>query len=371
MRIHYIDIFLCALNLNILARGKNKPYIKHHTQNAEPTKSHRSLCECDTYMPNYDKDPEMKEVMENFDRQTSQRFKEYNQRIMKNRQKCKEQCNKDIQKIILKDKIEKELTEKLSTLDTNIATKDIPTCVCEKSLADKTEKFCHNCGYGLGSVAPNIGLLGGPGIYVWKIAALATAKELAEKGGAAAGIKAADIASANVLIQGIKSAFKIDILGSLSLESFIKGKAYTQTSLITEFINSQYSIKCMSLSRMADADQSFCSIIEKLNFLPGPNQVAVAKEVAIGTEVNKIFTKATSTAKAAAKLAIDDTTAKLTAHNTNAVNSTYASSQIAIIASVVAILVIVLVMVIIYLILRYRRKMKIKKKLQYIKLLKE
>ncbi|ETW27267.1 hypothetical protein PFFCH_05306 [Plasmodium falciparum FCH/4] len=42
-------------------------------------------------MPNYDNDPEMKEMMENFDRQTSQRFKEYDERMIEKRQKCKEQ----------------------------------------------------------------------------------------------------------------------------------------------------------------------------------------------------------------------------------------------------------------------------------------
>ncbi|ETW36559.1 hypothetical protein PFTANZ_02724 [Plasmodium falciparum Tanzania (2000708)] len=107
----------------------------------------------------------MKEVMQDFDRQTSERFKQYDERMIKNRQKCKEQCDREMQKIILKDKIEKELTEKLSTLQTDISTDDIPTCVCEQSLADKTEKLCLKCGYGLGSNIPLVGLISGIGFY--------------------------------------------------------------------------------------------------------------------------------------------------------------------------------------------------------------
>ncbi|ETW31454.1 hypothetical protein PFFCH_01112 [Plasmodium falciparum FCH/4] len=77
------------------------------------------------------------------------------------KKECKEQCEKDIQKIILKDKIEKELTEKFATLQTDITTEDIPTCVCEKSLSDKVEKTCLKCGGILGGgVEPTVGLLG-------------------------------------------------------------------------------------------------------------------------------------------------------------------------------------------------------------------
>ncbi|SOS81880.1 PIR protein, putative [Plasmodium sp.] len=86
---------------------KNKPFITLHT----PTTTSRVLSECDLYMPNYDKDPDMKSVRENFDRQTSERFEEYDERMITNRQKYKEQCDKDIQKIILKDKIDKSLAK--------------------------------------------------------------------------------------------------------------------------------------------------------------------------------------------------------------------------------------------------------------------
>ncbi|KOB64328.1 hypothetical protein PFHG_05610 [Plasmodium falciparum HB3] len=83
------------------------------------------------------------------------------------RQKCKEQCNKEIQKIILKDKLEKQMEQQLTTLETKITTEDIPTCICEKSLADKTEKFCLNCSKNMGAIAPWWGLVCGTGYAGW------------------------------------------------------------------------------------------------------------------------------------------------------------------------------------------------------------
>ncbi|KYN92985.1 rifin, partial [Plasmodium reichenowi] len=109
----------------------------------------------------------MKEVMENFNKQTQQRFHEYDDRMKTTRQKCKDKCDKEIQKIILKDKLEKHMAEQLTTLETKINTDDIPTCICEKSLADKTEKFCLNCGKNMGAIAPWWGLVCGAGYGGW------------------------------------------------------------------------------------------------------------------------------------------------------------------------------------------------------------
>ncbi|ETW59921.1 hypothetical protein PFMC_04196 [Plasmodium falciparum CAMP/Malaysia] len=132
MKLHYIKILLFSLPLNILVTSsyvhdKNKPYITPHT----PTTTSRVLSECDIPTSNYDNDADMKSVKENFDRQTSQRFDEYEERMSKKRQKCKEQCEKDIKQIILKDKM-------------------------EKSLAEKVEKGCLRCGCGLGGVAATL-----------------------------------------------------------------------------------------------------------------------------------------------------------------------------------------------------------------------
>ncbi|ETW32268.1 hypothetical protein PFFCH_00318 [Plasmodium falciparum FCH/4] len=101
-------------------------------------------------MPNYDNDPQMKEVMENFIKQTQQRFHEYDERMVEKRMQCKDKCDKEIQKIILKDKLEKQMAQQLTTLETKIDTNDIPTCVCEKSMVDKMEKNCMKCAQNLG-----------------------------------------------------------------------------------------------------------------------------------------------------------------------------------------------------------------------------
>ncbi|KNG74261.1 rifin [Plasmodium falciparum IGH-CR14] len=91
--------------------------------------------------------------MENFDRVTRRRFEEYNEGIIKNRQKYK---------------IEKELTEKLSTLQTDISTNDIPTCVCEKSVADKVEKtFFFGCGGILCTAVPGWSIICSIGFYAF------------------------------------------------------------------------------------------------------------------------------------------------------------------------------------------------------------
>ncbi|KOB63170.1 hypothetical protein PFHG_04941 [Plasmodium falciparum HB3] len=133
-------------------------YITLHTPSTKPAKPNRSLCEYELYAPtNYDNDCEMKKIMENFDRVTRRRFEEYNEGIIKNRQKCKEQY-----------KIEKELTEKLSTLQTDISTNDIPTCVCEKSVADKVEKtFFFGCGGILCTAVPGWSIICSIGFYAF------------------------------------------------------------------------------------------------------------------------------------------------------------------------------------------------------------
>ncbi|SOS77904.1 rifin [Plasmodium sp. gorilla clade G1] len=145
MKLHYSKILLFSLPLNILVSSsyehkKNKSYIiPHYT----PTTTSRVLSECDMQTLIYDNDPEMRSVKENFDRQASQRFKEYDERMKDKRQKCKEQCDKDIQNIIVKDKV-------------------------QKSLAQKVEKCCLRCGCGLGGgVLPVWGLVSGLWYATW------------------------------------------------------------------------------------------------------------------------------------------------------------------------------------------------------------
>ncbi|ETW45877.1 hypothetical protein PFMALIP_06059 [Plasmodium falciparum MaliPS096_E11] len=334
MKIHYINIFLLALPLNILVNNqRNHKKNIFRTPKIKPTKTYRTLCECELYAPsNYDNDPEMKELIENFNHQTSDRFKEYYERMQDKRQKCKEQCDKEIQKIVLKDKLEKELTQKISTLETNIDTNDMPTCVCKKSLADKTEKFCLNCGKTMGAVAPAWGLVSGLGYAGWLNAAMIAA----EKAGVDAGIVAA--------IDVLKDSFGIDELSGVPLKTILNANNFKNTTFYILNIQKEYDKVC---SVPEGTDKLLCLVKGKqsVKYIAGNAQKAVSAASDKATEITT------------------EEVAKITS-----ASSTYST---AIIASVVAILVIVLFMVIIYLILGYRRKKKMKKKMQYIKLLKE
>ncbi|EUT88196.1 hypothetical protein PFAG_01656 [Plasmodium falciparum Santa Lucia] len=339
MKVHYTNILLLyAVNLSILLITchiniqKNHYINVLHTSNTTKIPTTRLLCECDLYTSIYDNDPEMKAVMQQFDRQTSQRFEEYNERMQEKRQTCKEQCEKDIQKIILKDKIEKELTEKFATLQTDITTEDIPTCVCEKSVADKVENTCLKCGGLLGGgVAPSLGLLGEIGgllINNWTNTPFFKAfVTFAEKKGLAAGAKAGDAAGVDKVIELVNSKFGVSTLADKALESFFTVQNYSGTSVS-------------------------------------------ARDV-IGTTVKEIVKKSTNAATQAADTAATETTNGLIEAEISKITSAGANLYNAIVYSVTAILIIVLVMVMIYLILRYRRTKKMKKKLQYIKLLKE
>ncbi|SOS81720.1 PIR protein, putative [Plasmodium sp.] len=365
-----------ALLLNILAYNERNLYITpRHTPNSKPIKIHRSLGECELFAPqNYDNDPEMKAVMQDFDRQRSQRLREYNERMIKNRQKCKDQCDKDIQKIILKDKIEKELKDKLVTLETNINTEDLPICECKKSLTNKVEKGCLGCGVLGSGIAPNVGLFGEVVLGAWKTAALVTAKKLAEKAGIAKGLAEGTKAGIEAVILDIETEFGMDKFGGSLLELVFNEENYTKVSFIKSIIFTEHQRSCVLPS--SGARDTICGLMveKRLAVMNDPGYVsgkAVSDIDIISKSVNEIVVNSKSVAEVAVEEATEKATATLTIKKTGVVEATYASCQNAIIASVVAILVIVLVMVIIYLILRYRRKKKMKKKLQYIKLLKE
>ncbi|SOS77271.1 PIR protein, putative [Plasmodium sp. gorilla clade G1] len=374
MKLNYINISLFSLSSNVLLLS-SKVYNQrnHNLTQHKPTTTSRLLCECELYAPqNYDNDPEMKSVMQDFDRQMSQRFREYGEHIIKNKQKCKEQCDKDIEKIILKDKIEKELKEKLDTLETNINTKDLPICECEKSLTDKVEKGCLGCGVLGSGIAPNVGLFGEVVLGAWKAAVLVTAKELAEEAGAAAGLKAGHAAGAAKVVAELEKTFGTDVLGSGPLGSIINAETYTDTKLISHAVYMKFHRTCMFGGSSYNYESPICTFMNDATFLSGNvSPEAVIPEKVIRTSVETMISDAKGIAASKAGDVTTTQTVVFEGRNIAAVDAAYTSSQIAIIASVVAILVIVLVMVIIYLILRYRRKKKMKKKLQYIKLLKE
>ncbi|EUT91702.1 hypothetical protein PFAG_00692 [Plasmodium falciparum Santa Lucia] len=370
MKVHYTNILLLyAVNLSILLITcriniqKNHYINVFHISNTTKIPTTRLLCECDLYTSIYDNDPEMKMVMQQFDERISERFHEYDERIQEKRKKCKEQCEKDIQKIILKDKIEKELTEKLNALQTDITTEDIPTCVCEKSIADKTEKFCLKCGYGLGSFSPNVGLIGAVAVNVWKTGALIAAKNAAIAEGAAAGKAAGESAGITKAIAELYNHFFLTTLGRKPVQEVITAENFWNPIFFSEAVKSENAKMCFIYPHLS-THESFCS-------LKSFGKTADFFDKYVKASVQTLVSKSSNAAAEATKTTTEQVTPAAIESSKNTIEAACVSYHTAIIASIVAILIIVLVMVIIYLILRYRRKKKMKKKLQYIKLLKE
>ncbi|SPJ10078.1 rifin PIR protein,putative [Plasmodium sp. DRC-Itaito] len=367
MKVHYINILLFAHVLNILVNTHKKTSITPHH-----TKTKRSLCECELYAPaNYDNDPQMKKVMDNFNKQTQQRFHEYDERMKTTRQKCKDRCDKEIQKIILKDKLEKQMAEHFATLDTDIQSDAIPTCVCEKSIADKVEKGCLRCGGILGTAVPEFGLIGGSllnALNTWKPYALFAATKYALAKGVAKGAvagKAAGMDAINVVLKqrGI-ARYCPEIFDSIQkignfteLKDFI-GPIIDKHKLICGSSAINNGGECAAFDTMLEAGGS------SLRHLPPPNTV-------IKSLLGGLAEKGKTTADFKAADVTYATYTKIMTKQTALIEGGFDSSITSIYASIIAIVVVVLIMVIIYLILRYRRKKKMKKKLQYIKLLEE
>ncbi|ETW51727.1 hypothetical protein PFMALIP_00152 [Plasmodium falciparum MaliPS096_E11] len=322
MKVHYINILLFALPLNIFVYNQRNHYITRH----KPTT--RVLCECELYMPNYDNDLEMKRVMQQFEDRTSQRFHEYDDRMKTTRQKCKDKCDKEIQKIILKDKLEKELMDKFATLQTDIQKDGIPTCVCEKSIADKVEKNCLRCGGILGSAMPQLGLIGGSALYV---AAVKSSVELGIKMGM------------QTVISDLKELWGLTkLIDAKVIEKFVTPINYCNKTSIIEFLNNIYSNSCAPESSNI---KLFCHTVSSRRV------EALAKRGAdIAEEAHSIGAYYES-----GKFA--------------EMTSVSAIFSDPVVISAIVVVTIAVILLIIYLILRYRRKKKMKKKLQYIKLL--
>ncbi|CDO61701.1 rifin [Plasmodium reichenowi] len=364
MKVNYINILLFALPLNILVYNKRNHYIT-----TSYTQTNRSLCECELYAPaNYDSDSQMKEVMDNFSKQTQQRFHEYDERMKTTRQKCKDKCDKEIQKIILKDKLEKQMAQQLDTLETKIDTNDIPTCVCEKSLADKVEKGCLRCGYGLGTVAPTVGLLGTVAIGAWKNTAIAAATKAAIAKGAAKGLAAGNTRGMEIVIYGLKH-FGVDKLFNEIYQSILKIDRFTDLKNFAEVIIAEHKTTC-SLNTTKGAQCIKFDMKVGIRLANGEARGPPAVQ-SVPKMIKGILEPAEKTAEEVTKSVTKEATEAAIKTNTGVVEAATTPYYTTIIASIIAIVVIVLIMVIIYKILRYRRKKKMKKKLQYIKLLEE
>ncbi|SCM18833.1 PIR protein, putative [Plasmodium sp.] len=353
MKVHYINILLFAVPLNILVTLCHENTHKKPSITLRHIQTTRLLCECELFAPqNYDNDPEMKSVMQQFHDRTTQRFQEYDERLQEKRQICKDTCDKGIQKIILKDKIEKELTEKFSSLHTDIQSDDIPTCICEKSLADKVEKGCLSCGgvFG-GGVMPGFGAIGGTALYALnqlKPAAITAAKDAAAKASSDAAIEA----GFEAVVSKLKAIYIEWVTeDALDLSPIVNKLNFKCPTALIERAKELFGESC--IVQETGGNTSFCNTtiyMEGTEYYLGN----IAKDGATTYETT-LTTKTTALTKA----------------KVGSVKATYAGYHTSIIASIVAIVVIVLIMVIIYLILRYRRKKKMKKKLQYIKLLEE
>ncbi|KOB62627.1 hypothetical protein PFHG_04336 [Plasmodium falciparum HB3] len=344
MMLNYTNILLFYLSLNILSSSSEVYNQRNHYITRTPKATTRTLCECELYAPsNYDNDPEMKAVMQGFDRQTSQRFEEYDERMKTTRQKCKDKCDKEIQKIILKDKLEKELMYKFATLQTDVQSDAIPTCVCEKSLADKTENFCLNCGKNMTAIAPLWGLICGAGYAGWTNYVATTIAKMATDAGIQKGLEVG-------LAKVTELATKL-LGGADKIPRFNVGELIT-VGKITDDITLSGIFKTLDIAMLEKYDDGlyseFSTWIQSIAQKPTFPKDFTEQAQAVSTAFSE--TKAGVLAEGASK------TSSLTTGIT---------------ASLIAIVVIVLILIIIYLVLRYRRKKKMKKKLQYIKLLEE
>ncbi|EUT86190.1 hypothetical protein PFAG_02649 [Plasmodium falciparum Santa Lucia] len=350
--LHYCKVLLFSLPLNILVHNKNKSYIT-----PQNTRNTRLLCECELYTSIYDNDTEMKAVMGNYNQQTSQRFEEYQERMKEKQQKRKEQRDKNIQKIIYKDKM-------------------------EKNLAEKIEKGCLMCGCGLGSVAGSVGLFGGIAINIWKPTALDAAIEAAIAKSAAKITAVAEaariLAGKEAVIAGLEK-LGVSILDNQLLVSYFTTTPYNTASVITTALYKQhYKICVYDPSRnlfspfgYVNRHIGICNSVLKQTEAVSQSRKYISHIEGIEKTVQTMVSYAEVSAKAAAKTAEVAEKATIKVAQEKVMEATIYNWYTTIGYTILAILIIVLIMIIIYLILRYRRKKKMKKKAQYTKLLNE
>ncbi|CDO62238.1 rifin [Plasmodium reichenowi] len=336
MKLYCSKILLFFLTLNILVtssyahNNKNKSYsTPRHTQ------TNRSLCEGDIQSSSYDNDKDMKSVKENFNRQTSQRFEEYEERMKEKRQKRKEQRDKNIQQIIEEDKR-------------------------EKSLAEKIEKGCLRCGCALGGVAASVGIFGTVAVKELTKAALVAAEKVGATEIAAATAKGAK-AGMEILIHKLEHELGISNVFHSSLGKFITIENYLDATIIFERVKDQYKL-CFPTGSPC-ADNFLFSSYRNMGETEGIKTALESAQKIVGEAVGKAKEMTVNATANEMEILKDGKLANVAA--------TSYSSYSAIGYSVLAILIIVLILVIIYLVLRYRRKKKKNKKDQYTKLLKE
>ncbi|SPJ13175.1 rifin PIR protein,putative [Plasmodium sp. DRC-Itaito] len=323
MKLHYFKILLFFFLLNILVtlyqvhNNNNEPHsTSHHKQ------TNRSLCECDIQSSIYDKDEDIKSVRESFDRQTTQRFQEFKERMKDKRQKRKEERDKNIQKIIEEDKK-------------------------EKSLADKIEKGCLRCGCALGGgVLPVWGLVSGLWYAGWTNYAATTLVEIAKDAGIKAGVEVGLLKVKEIVTNSLVGQYGAKIPTIEVADLMAVGKFNDEVTLFGIF-------ECINSNMKGQLYNTYQQFFTTVNTMVGKTFSGFNKDYY--QQASQVVT-AFHNAKEGILAEGASKTSSLTTGIT---------------ASVIAIIVIVLIMVIIYLVLRYRRKKKMEKKAQYTKLLKE
>ncbi|SOV84173.1 rifin PIR protein, putative [Plasmodium reichenowi] len=190
MNVYYISILLFAIPLNILVSSpqKNPSITPHHT----PIYTSRLLSEKEIKSTNYDNDPQMKKVMKKFQDRTSERLREYDERMKQKRQKSKEERDKRTQEIIEKDKM-------------------------EKSLEEKVEKGCLKCGVVLGGgVLPVWGMITGLWYATWSQYVAIAVAEAATNAGIEAGVKVGLVKVTEIATQSLGTSGEIPTMDVLA-----------------------------------------------------------------------------------------------------------------------------------------------------------
>ncbi|ETW26820.1 hypothetical protein PFFCH_05757 [Plasmodium falciparum FCH/4] len=158
--------------------------------------------------------------------------------------------------------------------------------------------------------------------------------------GTAQGAAAGEAAGFAKFIELVKSTFNIQNIAGKALDSVYTVTNYTDVSLVTGSIYSQYEgSKCIGLGTIAETDISFCSTITKLGHVPGyvtgnTNSITAVIE----SNVKKIVADATTATVEFTKTATKAATDTITKQKTSEITATYMIYQSTIIASVVAIL---------------------------------
>ncbi|EWC78630.1 rifin [Plasmodium falciparum UGT5.1] len=163
-------LLLLLLLLPLLLSCKNfqsNGYISPHTRSVTKITTSRTLSEFDKYKNNYDDDPEMKELMKRYNERTAVRLKEYDEQKKKKQKIYKEKKDKDIKEIIVKDKIQKQLTKQLSKLEKITDTDDLFKGKNEKKVATKGKKGRKKNKKTLGQTLSEWNILPNIDMYEW------------------------------------------------------------------------------------------------------------------------------------------------------------------------------------------------------------